>query len=180
MILVDTSVWIGHLNDTVTGRVSRLRELIPSIPLLVGDLILCEVLQGLRSEREAHLVERGLRRFETVSLLDPDLAVKAAANYRFLRSRGSTIRNSIVMGSDFYEVEMAQRAGDPGVGIGRNCVIERAIIDKNARIGDGAVLDGAVVGSGAEIGGGNELLRGVRVWPGVRLDGTAIRFSTDA
>jgi hypothetical protein len=30
------------------------------------------------------------------------------------------------------------------------------------------------------VGGGNELLRGVRVWPGVRLDGTAIRFSTDA
>ena len=53
MILVDTSVWIGHLNDAVTGPVSRLRELIPSIPLLVGDLILCEVLQGLRSEREA-------------------------------------------------------------------------------------------------------------------------------
>ena len=95
MILVDTSVWIGHLNDAVTGPVSRLRELIPAIPLLVGDLILCEVLQGLRSEREARLVERGLRRFETVSLLDPDLAVKAAANYRFLRGRGGTIRKTI-------------------------------------------------------------------------------------
>ena len=59
----------------VTGPVSRLRALIPAIPLLVGDLILCEILQGLRSEREARLVERGLRRFETVSLLDPDLAV---------------------------------------------------------------------------------------------------------
>ena len=95
MILIDTSVWVGHLNDAVTGPVSRLRELIPAIPLLVGDLILYEVLQGLRSEREARLVERGLRRFETVSLLDPDLAVKAAANYRFLRSRGSAIRNTI-------------------------------------------------------------------------------------
>ena len=95
MILVDTSVWIGHLNDAVTGPVSRLRELIPAIPLLVGDLILCEILQGLRSEREARLVERSLRRFETVSLLDPDLAVKAAANYRFLRGRGSTIRKTI-------------------------------------------------------------------------------------
>ncbi len=95
MILVDTSVWIGHLNDAVTGPVSRLRELIPAIPLLVGDLILCEILQGLRSERETRLVERSLRRFETVSLLDPDLAVKAAANYRFLRGSGGTIRKTI-------------------------------------------------------------------------------------
>ena len=95
MILVDTSVWIGHLNDAVTGPVSRLRELIPTIPLLVGDLILCEILHGLRSEREARLVERSLRRFETVSLLAPDLAVKAAANYRFLRGRGGTIRKTI-------------------------------------------------------------------------------------
>ena len=95
MILVDSSVWIDHLNNVVTGPVSRLRRLIPTIPLLVGDLILCEVLQGLRSEREARLVERGLRQFEAVSLLDSDLAVRAAANYRSLRRRGLTIRKTI-------------------------------------------------------------------------------------
>ena len=65
---------------------------------------------------------------------------RAVIGVRSYIGSGSTIRNSIVMGSDFYEVEMAQRSGDPGLGIGRNCVIERAIIDKNARIGDGAVL----------------------------------------
>jgi predicted nucleic acid-binding protein len=95
VILVDSSVWIGHLNDTRTDPVRRLRELIPTRPLLVGDLILCEVLQGLRSEREARLVERALRRFATVSLLDPDLAVKAAANYRSLRAKGVTIRKTV-------------------------------------------------------------------------------------
>ncbi|HKS88812.1 MAG TPA: PIN domain nuclease [Stellaceae bacterium] len=95
MILVDSSVWIDHLNDAVTRPVLRLRELIPQQPLLVGDLILCEVLQGLRSEREARLVERALRRFQTVALLDPDLAVTAAANYRSLRVRGITIRKTI-------------------------------------------------------------------------------------
>jgi predicted nucleic acid-binding protein len=87
------------LDRPLARRCDRSRQspppLIPSIPLLVGVLILWEVLQGLRSEREARLVERGLRRFETVSLLDPDLAVKAAANYRFLRGRGSTIRKTI-------------------------------------------------------------------------------------
>ncbi len=51
---------------------------------------------------------------------------------------GTTIRNSIVMGADFYDVD-AMNAG-PELGIGRNCVIDHAIIDKNARIGDGAVV----------------------------------------
>jgi predicted nucleic acid-binding protein len=95
VILVDSSVWIDHLNDTATGAVRRLRELIPTRPLLVGDLILCEVLQGLRSEREARLVERALRRFATVPVLNSDLAVKAAANYRSLRAKGITIRKSV-------------------------------------------------------------------------------------
>ncbi len=95
MILVDSSVWINHLNNDGTAAVFRLRELIAEQPLLIGDLILCEVLQGLRSDGEARRVERALRRFETVALLDPDLAVKAAANYRALRARGITVRKTI-------------------------------------------------------------------------------------
>ena len=95
MILVDSSVWIDHLNDAATEAVRRLRKLTPARPLLVGDLILCEVLQRLRSEREARLVERALRRFTTVSLLDLDLAIKAAANYRSLRAKGITIRKTV-------------------------------------------------------------------------------------
>jgi mannose-1-phosphate guanylyltransferase len=67
-----------------------------------------------------------------------------------------------------------------GVTIGARASVTASVVGAGARIGDGAVLDSAVVGAGAEIGGGNELLRGVRIWPGVRLDGTAIRFSTDA
>jgi predicted nucleic acid-binding protein len=95
VILVDSSVWIDLLNNIATEPVRRLRELLPTTPLLIGDLILCEVLQGFRSEAQARLVERSLGRFEAVSLIDPDLAVKAAANYRFLRRRGITIRKTI-------------------------------------------------------------------------------------
>ncbi len=95
MILVDSSVWIDLLNNIVTEPVARLRALIPTNPILVGDLILCEVLQGLRTEAQAKLVERSLSRFEAVSLLDPDLAIKAAANYRFLRRQGITVRRTI-------------------------------------------------------------------------------------
>jgi glucose-1-phosphate adenylyltransferase len=54
---------------------------------------------------------------------------------------GATIRNSIVMGADYYETDTAAVAhGLPPIGIGRHCVIDRAIIDKNARIADGVVI----------------------------------------
>ncbi len=67
-----------------------------------------------------------------------------------------------------------------GVTIGAGASVMASVIGAGARIGAGAVLNGVVIGAGAEIGGGNELQRGLRVWPGVRLDGTSIRFSTDA
>jgi hypothetical protein len=56
--------------------------LIPTRPLLVGDLILLEVLQGLRNQTQPRLVERSLRRFDAISLLEPELAVRAAAAAR--------------------------------------------------------------------------------------------------
>jgi len=91
MILVDSSVWIDHLRNRATHAVIRLRSLMPVTQLLVGDLILCEVLRGLRTEAEARLIETGFRRFEIVALSDPALAIRAAAHYRFLRARGVTI-----------------------------------------------------------------------------------------
>ncbi|HEX9032492.1 MAG TPA: NDP-sugar synthase [Streptosporangiaceae bacterium] len=67
-----------------------------------------------------------------------------------------------------------------GVTIGAGASVVASVVGAGARIGEGAVLSGVVIGAGADIGGGNELREGARVWPGVRLDGTAIRFSTDA
>jgi len=105
VILVDSSVWIDLLNNVVTEPVRRLRALIPTTPLLIGDLILCEVLQGFRIEAQAGLVERSLSRFEAVSLIDSELAVKAATNYRFLRRRGITIRKTIDLIIGTYCIE---------------------------------------------------------------------------
>jgi glucose-1-phosphate adenylyltransferase len=58
----------------------------------------------------------------------------------------SEITRSLIMGNDFYETEADvnenRRLNEPDTGIGRDCVIEKAIIDKNARIGDGVrILD---------------------------------------
>ena len=50
--------------------------------------------------------------------------------------RGCVIRNSLILGADFYEKTMPDPAsGKPAIGIGDNSVIETAIIDKNARVG---------------------------------------------
>jgi predicted nucleic acid-binding protein len=97
MILVDSSVWIDYLRNRTTEAVSKLETALLEEPLLIGDLVLCEVLQGLRDDAEARRVERVLRSFDAVSLCDPEIATRAAANYRFLRSCGITVRNTIDM-----------------------------------------------------------------------------------
>jgi mannose-1-phosphate guanylyltransferase len=64
--------------------------------------------------------------------------------------------------------------------IGAGAVVRDSIVGRGATIAEGAVLDGAVIGDGAFVGPGNELARGIRVWPGVRLEPTSVRFSSDA
>jgi glucose-1-phosphate adenylyltransferase len=54
---------------------------------------------------------------------------------------GSRLRNTIIMGADYFESDRGGTpAGEIPIGIGRDCVIEDAIIDKNARIGDNVVI----------------------------------------
>ncbi len=100
-MLVDSSVWIAHLRGSSTPGTAKLEAAASREPILVGDLILLEVLQGARDELHAARIERGLRRFEVVSLLDADLAPRAARNYRRLRDMGITIRktNDIIIGT---------------------------------------------------------------------------------
>lgn len=96
MIVVDTSVWIDVLNDTPTPPAQRCVELIESgEPVALTDIILTEVLQGLRSDREATRVERHLRAFPILRLQDLDDFVLAGTLYRAARSAGITIRKTL-------------------------------------------------------------------------------------
>lgn len=95
MILVDSSVWIAHLRGVETPAGARLEAAARREPLLVGDLILLEVLQGARSEAHAALIERALRQYAVAPLLDPALAPVAARNYRRLRDLGVTVRKTV-------------------------------------------------------------------------------------
>jgi glucose-1-phosphate adenylyltransferase len=65
---------------------------------------------------------------------------RAVIGIRSVIQSGATIRNSIVMGADYFEQDRQAGAKEPAIGIGRNCVVDRAIIDKNARIADGVVI----------------------------------------
>jgi len=92
VIVVDSSVWIDFLNGRAAPHVRRLRTLFGTQEIIVGDLMVCEVLQGLDSERVAREVEALLRRFDIVPMAG---AVMAARHFRALRRRGITIRKTI-------------------------------------------------------------------------------------
>lgn len=96
MIVVDTSVWIDFLGGRRTRQAVRCAELIENgEPVALTDVILTEVLQGLRSEEEAHLVERHLRAFAVLRLEELDDFALAAGLYRAARAAGVTIRSTI-------------------------------------------------------------------------------------
>ncbi len=101
MILVDSSVWIAHLRGQQTMATAKLERLVTREPILIGDLILLEVLQGARDEAHAARMEAGLRQYAVAPLLDGDLAARAAWNYRRLRGLGVTIRKTadIIIGT---------------------------------------------------------------------------------
>jgi predicted nucleic acid-binding protein len=101
VILVDSSVWIAHLRGHRTPATAKLEDAAAREPLLVGDLILLEILQGARDDAHAARIERGLRQYALVPLLDADLAPRAARNYRTLRELGVTIRKTadIIIGT---------------------------------------------------------------------------------
>ncbi|MBV9492439.1 MAG: glucose-1-phosphate adenylyltransferase [Verrucomicrobia bacterium] len=66
---------------------------------------------------------------------------RAVVGIRSVIETGATLRNTVMMGADFYREEEPQpKPGLPPLGIGRNAVVEGAIVDKNARIGDEVVI----------------------------------------
>ncbi len=95
MILVDSSVWIDYFRGIVTPQSDRLDQLLGTVPLAIGDLVLVEVLQGFSSDKEFRQAKKLLTSFTRVDLGGHDIAITAAQNSRILRSRGVTVRKTI-------------------------------------------------------------------------------------
>jgi glucose-1-phosphate adenylyltransferase len=78
------------------------------------------------------------------SIIDDSELDRTIVGIRSIISSGSRIYQSVLMGADFYESDTLQtenrQSGIPNIGIGEKCLIQNAIIDKNARIGDNAVI----------------------------------------
>ncbi len=95
MIVVDSSVWIDFFNGVSSPEVERLDGLLGVTPLAIGDLILVEVMQGFRNERDVATARQLFRSLALLPMLGGSNAWKAAENYRQLRSRGITVRKTI-------------------------------------------------------------------------------------
>ena len=95
-VLVDTSVWIDLFRGQESEPVLRLRQMLAAgVELVIGDLILAELLQGVRHESELRRVETAFRAYRVESLVGEALARRSAYNYRLLRTQGITIRKTI-------------------------------------------------------------------------------------
>lgn len=95
MILVDSSVWIDYFNGAATEMTERLDFLLGRDDVAIGDLMLTEVLQGFANEREALTAEKVLGAVTLVEIVNREIAIQAARNFRLLRRRGVTVRKTI-------------------------------------------------------------------------------------
>jgi predicted nucleic acid-binding protein len=95
MLVVDSTVWIDYFNGAETPQVEFLNRALERTPILVGDLILTEVLQGFRHEADFETARRLLTRFTQAQMVNPALAVQSARNYRLLRKKSNTVRKTI-------------------------------------------------------------------------------------
>ena len=94
MIMVDSSVWIDFFNGIETNEVNKLDEMLGLEEIATGDLIITEVLQGFREDKDYKVAKDVLTSLTVFELLGENLAIKSANNFRKLRKRGITVRKT--------------------------------------------------------------------------------------
>jgi len=95
VVIVDTTVWIDYLRGTENPETKWLDRELKRQRLGLTDLILCEVLQGLRDPNTFARIQAELLKFHVFQTGGSALAIAAAQNYRDLRDRGFTVRKTI-------------------------------------------------------------------------------------
>jgi predicted nucleic acid-binding protein len=95
VVIVDTTVWIDYLRGTENAETRWLDRELQRQRLGVTDLVLCEVLQGIRDQGTFARVKADLLKFQVFDSGGVELAVAAAQNYRELRRRGYTVHKTI-------------------------------------------------------------------------------------
>ena len=95
MVIVDTTVWVDYFQGAQNPETDWLNTELDRQRLGLTDIVLCEVLQGVRDDVVAKEVERKLLKLEVFEIGGVVLAGEAARNYRALRSQGHTVRKTI-------------------------------------------------------------------------------------
>ena len=95
MVIIDTTVWVDYFRGLENVETDWLNVEVGRQRLGLTDLILCEVLQGVRNDAALKRVQRELLKFEVLETGGTALALAAARNFRTLRRRGHTVRKTI-------------------------------------------------------------------------------------
>jgi predicted nucleic acid-binding protein len=95
MWIVDSSVWIDYFGGEITLQTDLLHAALGQQAIGLGDIILCEVLQGYRHQRDFEAARQALLQFPIYTIGGTEMALKSATNYRFLRQQGITVRKTV-------------------------------------------------------------------------------------
>lgn len=105
MILVDSSVWIDYFNGINNIETDKLDKILGIEEVAIGDLILTEVLQGFRSDKDYKVAKDALMSLNIYEMLGTELALKSVYNFRKLRKQGVTIRKTADVIIATYSIE---------------------------------------------------------------------------
>mgnify|MGYP003700651937 FL=1 len=94
MIMVDSSVWIDYFTGLASKQTDTLDDTLGQEPVAVGDLILTEVLQGFRRDKDYETARTLFDDLTVFEMLGKNMAIKSAENFRTLRKRGITVRKT--------------------------------------------------------------------------------------
>jgi len=95
MILVDSSVLIDYFNGINNWHTDELNALLGNELVITGDYILAEVLQGFRNDNDYKVAKEIMQSFPCFNICNEELAIKSADNFRYLRTKGITIRKTV-------------------------------------------------------------------------------------
>jgi predicted nucleic acid-binding protein len=95
MWIVDSSVWIDYFGGESTPQTDLLHAALGQRAIGLGDIMLCEVLQGYRRQRDFEAARQALLQFPIYTIGGTEIALKSAENYRALRRRGVTVRKTV-------------------------------------------------------------------------------------
>jgi predicted nucleic acid-binding protein len=95
MVIVDTSAWVEYFKNGDPTTVKKVDTCLERDLVVIGDLIYCEVLQGIKIKREREQVSSLFLSLPQYDMVGFHIAEKSAKNYRYLRSKGVTVRKTI-------------------------------------------------------------------------------------